>query len=116
MGLLLFLPGAFLAIMGTMGLIWPPRRPNWWYGYRTPRSMRGQESWDDANRLASLLLLLVGFLSLNTGLTCWFLTKRPEIAVTIVALVTSLLSLGIVAVVEVYLSRNFDRDGRPVRR
>ena len=115
MGFLLFLPGALLVVMGAMGLVLPPRRPNWWYGYRTPRSMRGQEAWDDANRLASLLLLLVGFLSLNTGLTCWFLTKRPDVALTIVALITSVLALSIFALVEIYLSRNFNRDGRPRR-
>lgn len=115
MGSLLFLPGGLLSIMGVVGLVLPPRRPNWWYGYRTPRSMRSQEAWDDANRMASMLLILVGFLSLNTGLTCWFLTERPDIAVTIVALVTSVLALGIFALVEVYLSRNFGKDGRPKR-
>ena len=112
---LLCLPGAALAAMGLAGLIVPPRRPNWWYGYRTPRSMRSQEAWEDANRIASLLLVLVGFLSLNTGLTCWFLTRRPNIAVTIVALVTSVLALALFALVELYLARNFNRDGKPKR-
>jgi uncharacterized membrane protein len=103
-----------LVLLAAVLLVRPPRKINWWYGYRTPRSMRSQAAWEDANRLAAQLLVLVGVLSFNTGLTCWFFSRRPEVGVAIVAIVTSVLGVGIVLLVELYLARNFDREGRPV--
>ena len=110
--LFLMLPGAGLLLVGAILLARPPRKINWWYGYRTPRSMRSQEAWDDANRIAAQLLILVGILSANSRLTCWFLSRRPESAVAIVAVVTTLLACALIALVEMYLGRTFDRDGR----
>lgn len=112
---LLFAPGAVLLATGLLVALFPPMRPSMWYGYRTPRSTRSQETWDDANRLASILLIVVGFLSLNTGFTCWYLDGLMKVAVVIVAAVTIVLVIAVFSVVEIYLARTFDREGRPRR-
>lgn len=31
----------------------PPKKINWWYGYRTKRSMENQEKWDFAQRVGA---------------------------------------------------------------
>ncbi|MGE5580305.1 MAG: SdpI family protein [Bacillota bacterium] len=45
----------------------PPKRVNWFYGYRTPRSMRSPEAWEYANRrcgeIWSRMGLVVGAVS-----------------------------------------------------
>ena len=107
----IFLPGSILAVMGVVGLIAPARRPTWWRGYRSRRSMRSQQAWDEANRLAAQLLLLAGILSLNTALTCWFLSKEQGTAIGIVLLVSCSLLVLTVVITEIDLERNFDRDG-----
>lgn len=111
--LVLLVPGVILLLAGGVAMAFPPRRVNWWYGYRTPRSMRSQETWDDSNRLAARLILIVGILSVNTGITCMFFSRYLEVAMAIVAVVTGVLSLAILAVVEAFLARMFDREGRP---
>lgn len=110
---LLLLPGALLLIIGLVFVTVPPRRINWFYGYRTPRSMRSQEAWDDSNRLAARLMVVVGVLSLNTGTTCMFFSRRLEIAAAIVAVVTGFLCVAMVLVTEIYLAKAFDQQGRP---
>lgn len=111
--LLLLLPGVFLLCVGLIAIIYPPKRVNWWYGYRTPRSMRSQEAWEDSNRLAARLIVAVGVLSLNTGVTCGFFSRHIEVALAIVGMVTGTLSLGIFVAVEVFLSKMFDKNGKP---
>ena len=108
----LFLPGCIITLMGGALLAFPPRKPTWWRGYRTWRSMRSQQAWEESNRLAAQLLLFAGLLSLNTGITCWFLTRDPRTAEGIVALATVVLLVVVVVITEMDLARNFDREGR----
>ena len=112
---LLFAPGTLLLLCGLVIALFPPLRPGTWYGYRTARSIRSQETWDDANRFGSLLMIVAGFLSLNTGFTCWYLGGSMKAAVIIVAAITAGLVVGVIAVVEIYLARTFNEDGRPRR-
>jgi len=44
--------------------IWPPRKINSFYGYRTPRSMKNQLAWDDANAFSADLLMWSGISTL----------------------------------------------------
>src|SRR5262245_36204434 len=97
---LLLAPGTVLLVMAVVAMIFPPRRINWWYGYRTPRSMRSQAMWDDANSLASPALALVGFLSTNTGGTCWLMGTPVGTGITVVTIVTVVLCLAVIAWIE----------------
>ncbi len=108
----LFLPGGILALMGAFMLAMPPRHPTWWRGYRSPRSMRSQQAWEESNRLAGQLLVLAGFLAMNTALTCWFFTQQPGRAMCIVLLASACLVAAAVVITELDLARNFDREGR----
>ncbi|NKI28170.1 SdpI family protein [Arenibacter sp. 6A1] len=47
-------------VTGSIGLIGgmifkknPPKKINWWYGYRTKRSMENQEKWDYAQKIGA---------------------------------------------------------------
>jgi uncharacterized membrane protein len=56
--------GPLLLILGFVFKRFPPKKINYWYGYRTPRSMRSQEAWDCANLYSINALMIVA------GLTC----------------------------------------------
>ncbi len=44
-------------------VVWPPKKINGLYGYRTPRSMKNQKNWDAAQRYSSRLLLKFSIIS-----------------------------------------------------
>jgi uncharacterized membrane protein len=45
-GLLLF---GILIVTGIIVWVFPPKKINHWYGYRTPKSMKSIENWNLAN-------------------------------------------------------------------
>ncbi len=62
---------ALLLITAAIFYLFPPRRINYWYGYRTSYSMQNQEIWDYANKTAanyfflfSLILLFIDLILL----------------------------------------------------
>lgn len=56
------LTGAIFIMAGLAMLIFPPKKINSLYGYRTQRSMRTIENWNFAQRLCAKLLLIAGSL------------------------------------------------------
>lgn len=52
--------GGLLLGASLLMKIWPPRKINPFYGYRTPRSMKNQFAWDDANKFSADLLMWSG--------------------------------------------------------
>lgn len=46
----ILLPGAAFFVLGLVFLLFPPKRINGFYGYRTERSRRDIESWNFAQR------------------------------------------------------------------
>lgn len=81
------LPGAVLLIVALLVRRFPPTRRDHWYGYRTARSMRSTEAWQEANRFSGKLLLWAAVLLLNTGLTCWLLVPMVKEGLLIVSIV-----------------------------
>ncbi|MGB5318592.1 SdpI family protein [Eudoraea sp.] len=48
----------------------PPKKINWWYGYRTKRSVKNQEQWDFAQKLGAKNMIkysLIPFLTTIFG-------------------------------------------------
>ncbi|MPT32995.1 MAG: SdpI family protein [Chryseobacterium sp.] len=62
------LTGAIFIMAGLAMLIFPPKKINSLYGYRTQRSMRTIENWNFAQRLCAKLLLIAGSLLLLIGI------------------------------------------------
>ena len=61
--------GIVIIVVGWILTKYPPKNINYWYGYRTPSSLRSQERWDFAQKYAAremirlgLLLLIISFL------------------------------------------------------
>ncbi len=56
----LTLTGLLFALSGYILKTYPPKSINWWYGYRTSSSMKGQEQWDFAQVLAGREMIRSG--------------------------------------------------------
>jgi uncharacterized membrane protein len=101
---------SFVFLVG--GLLWrrfPPKKINFWYGYRTRRSMANQEIWEYANDLGARMFLYLGAVELIIGLGAYFL--YPDYAPTI-ALLAMLFGIGIgMYLCETQLNKRFDKNG-----
>lgn len=54
---ILFLPGYGVLLLAAVALsLWPPQKPNPWFGYRTPASMRNEENWRIAQRYSAMVM------------------------------------------------------------
>ncbi|SEA20007.1 SdpI family protein [Bizionia paragorgiae] len=57
---MLGLVGIIFFAVGVIMLLFPPKKINVLYGYRTTRSMKNQEQWDFAQNYSSKLLIIFG--------------------------------------------------------
>ena len=97
----------------------PPKDINGSYGYRTPASMRNQDTWDFAHRTCGRIWLAAELVMLPLSVLAWVRTlpcpvgDAGMLTAGIGILETAVLLLTIVPV-EWALKRNFDKNG--VRR
>lgn len=57
---LVFIVGAIFYLCGVLMLRYPPKKINYFYGYRTPSSMRTQERWEYAQHYSANLMKRLG--------------------------------------------------------
>lgn len=60
--------GLSLLIAGIVMVLYPPKKINSFYGYRTKRSMANQNNWDFAQQYSARLLIQVGFIIIVLGI------------------------------------------------
>ncbi len=97
----------------------PPKKINSYYGYRTRRSVRSQETWDFAHYFFGKLWLVCGLVSLPISLVplCLVLGKSEQVisvAGLIVLGIQTLLLLVTILLTERALMKNFDEFGKPL--
>lgn len=97
-----------LIILGISILFWmfPSNKTNWFYGYRTKRSMKNPESWRFAQRLSGRLLFMASIILLILT----FLNSHFQYGIYPVLTVFIPLAILVVVVVEYKLYKR-DRDG-----
>ncbi|MEM6766156.1 MAG: SdpI family protein [Bacteroidota bacterium] len=74
--LVAFLDGMVYALTGLALLKWPPKGTNRMYGYRTPRAMKTQESWDYSQPYASRKIILWGLILLGLAFLTYILAPK----------------------------------------
>lgn len=57
-----FVTGALFVIVALITLLFPPKKINYLYGYRTIASMKNQQTWDFAQRYSGLKMIQIGFI------------------------------------------------------
>ncbi|SHG48342.1 SdpI family protein [Flagellimonas flava] len=103
------LAGAMTFIGGLIFKRNPPKKINWWYGYRTKRSMENQEKWDFAQKIGAENMMkysLIPFLTSILG----FLIDQQHIGLSIVIVILSALAWAFFSIyrTEAKLKSEFD--------
>ena len=68
-----YINALILTMVGVLFWMCPPKKINDFYGYRTTRSRKSQESWDFAQRYSAKLMMVFGFAALVAAAVAhWF--------------------------------------------
>ncbi|HKL40016.1 MAG TPA: SdpI family protein [Cryomorphaceae bacterium] len=92
----LFIAPIFI-VTGLILLVFPPKRINHFYGYRTKRSMADQESWDYAQRRSGRALILFGLAYFSTILIDLVFDGVPKTTGLIISL--GLMIVGVILLI-----------------
>ncbi len=99
----------------AFGYYWqlrPPKKINWFYGYRTRRSMANQQIWDFANKIGAQMFKMVGLVSLVLSVPCYFLL--PESIGIVASFIIVIIGIGVgMYRCETKITRYFDKKGNP---
>lgn len=119
LAMVLLIP-VIMLIIGRFFLRRPPRRINHLCGYRTPRSMKNQATWDFAHKTCGRIWFRVGLVLLPVSAAAMAPSLGRDVdTVGIWCAVVTLVQVGVlvgsIVPVERALKRNFDEFGRKRR-
>jgi len=109
------LPGGIIFFLcGKLMQRYPPRWPNYWYGYRTMASLRTKESFDAANTFSAALMTSYGIALVIVGFAIavvfqeqyWWLFLGAGMLAMLVAVA------ALIAKTEKYIASRFGSNGR----
>ncbi len=100
----------FMLVVAVLYKLFPPKKINYLYGYRTPRSMQNLDIWKEANRFAGIAFFKISFVSYVFPFLLYFFLPQLNLLLTIVT--NTLLLLFIVVLTEKYLDTYFTKDGK----
>jgi len=101
-----------ILIIALLGYFYTPKSIGA-FGYKSPRSMKNEETWRFANNLARKLFLynVFIFLIIEILLFVYFYKEDYFEAYSISFLILTILSIIIIPVVEIMLRIKFDKNG-----
>ena len=100
--------GFLLLFFGIFFKVFPPKKINSLYGYRTSSSKKNMETWKEANRYSANFSIIIAVLSILIGAVSYFLFEE-ENSVTITVITTVVLLILIVPFTESHLKKRFDK-------
>ncbi len=77
------LVGGIFIIAGIIMFLFPPKKINNLYGYRTPSSMKNQERWDFAQSYSSKLMIKIGVIYFSTFILGFFLKPNSLLGIVL---------------------------------
>ena len=101
------LPGLLVLVIGYMMLLWPPKRINWFYGFRTKYSMRNRQTWRKGNLYYTKMIMGTGLMSIAIALACYYLLPFPVSLIIVVGFMIVMFMLSI-QLTNDYLKRKFE--------
>lgn len=100
----LLIPAAMI-IIGYMMYKHPPKSINWWYGYRTKRSMKSMDTWKFAHDYCGRLWLKTGFVLLALSIIAMLPVKGTSDEQLGNIIILMILIQSCVLIVPVFLSK-----------
>ncbi|WP_420387329.1 SdpI family protein [Roseivirga sp.] len=89
-----------------------PKSQSRWMGYRTPMSLKSQETWEFANKYSAKACLWAGAITILTQLTLIFTLDNLEAQILITSGIMTLSVMGVLAITEIKLNNRFDNEGK----
>lgn len=90
----------------------PPREINWLYGYRTARSMRTPEAWQEANQHFALYFWRLSWVMVGVATAAFLLIGGSWAVLLLVVFWVAGLLIGLIRT-ERHLQWRFDEQGQP---
>ena len=103
--------GPLMLVISLIFFYFPPKKINLIYGHRTSMSMKNQDTWNEANKRSTHMMLLVSALTCILQLIgiVFNINQETTILYATVFLVAGLI-IGVI-VIEKQLKTIFDKDG-----
>ncbi|MCF6307470.1 MAG: SdpI family protein [Flavobacteriaceae bacterium] len=100
----------FMLIVSFIFVKFPPKKINYFYGYRTRHSMVNQEIWTVANNYSSKFMVKITLTSIVFPPILYFIYPEYNLLITII--VHTILLLSILYFTEKHLTESFGKDGK----
>jgi uncharacterized membrane protein len=102
--------GPLMVLLGFIFKLFPSKRINDFYGYRTKRSKLSQDIWDEANSYSPMLMIGVGVITSVAQIVFYFALEL-ETGVGAAAGLLVVLLLCTIPMTERHLKKYFDDQG-----
>lgn len=104
--------GTTITALGWYYKTYPPKKINWWYGYRTKRTMANQEVWDYANKIGAKFIFNHGIFILIFGNLAAIVFSKEYFIIALLVIVLLGIAIGYYWC-ERQLNSYYDRKGNP---
>ena len=81
-----FFVGILFMLIGIVMYFLPPKKPNMFYGYRTPASMKSQERWTFSQRFSAVKMAQAGAVLFVISLCGYFIDADSRNAIGVLML------------------------------
>ncbi|MEZ4777974.1 MAG: SdpI family protein [Flavobacteriaceae bacterium] len=95
----------FILVLFFIVKLYPPKKINWWYGYRTNRSMKNEEIWKVTQEYSSKKSIQLALLSFLFPPLFYFTFPAYNFLLTVI--INSLLIVSVIYFTEKYLKEQF---------
>ena len=109
-GIISLLTGIIFTITGSIMYFSPPKKINFFYGYRTLSSMKNQQVWDFSQKLSAVKMIQVGFSLLAASLlnVLFDISQKQSLYLGIGCIIIGCIYM--VVVTEKAIKRNFPNE------
>jgi uncharacterized membrane protein len=106
----LFLPGVIILVVALLYKFFPPKRQNLIYGYRTSSAMKNQETWNEANKYAANLMVLISIAIIIIGSLSYILLSLKT-GINLLGISIVFMLILTIVLTELRLKSIFDKEG-----
>ncbi len=103
----LLLIGFILTLAGLALRFFPPKKMNWWYGYRLPSAYKSQEHWDFAQKYGGKQLTIWGIVCALLSPSFYLFSMSEEVKLMVVLIVTIGTAVASIALTEAAIRKRF---------
>ena len=106
----IFIIPIMIIVIGYLMNQYPPKKPNWFVGYRTRKSMKNDDVWKVANKYCGEIWIKMGLLMLIIAIILYILVRFEVFNFTENLLIIVTISEVIILVQTIFIVENKIKD------